>query len=115
MVKKNVIEIFCNGCKWLMNKDWCDMHKYRVEPYRSRCPYFDDSEREFDHEYFYKLCQKFCEMYKDFKNNHNYMKEEDETFNHGETELLSYALNDIQREIQFYSNIGLYENLNNNK
>lgn len=104
----------CAKCKWLIG-DWCDFNHSRVEATKYVCSAFDDSPRMFDHEYFYNLCKKFCEMYDNFKNNRSYMKSNDEIFNHGEVELLSYALNDLQREISFYSNINLYEEFNYKK
>jgi len=102
----------CEGCKWLMEDYWCDMIKTRVGNNHKRCSDYDSSEREFDPEYFYKMCKKYVEMYDSFKNNTSYMKSEGESFNYGETELLGFCLNDIQREIGYYTRFNLYDILN---
>ena len=101
----------CEGCKWLINS-WCDMKRCGRHSTDKRCNEYDSSKRRFDSEQFYIMCKDYCEMYDNFKANRRYMKEKNEIFNINECELLSYVLNDIKREISFYQNYNLYDDLN---
>ena len=102
----------CKNCKWLINS-WCDMKRSGRHEQDKRCSEYDSSKRRFDPQQFYKMCEDYCEMYNAFKDNRSYMKKDNELFNINECELLSYVLNDIQREIGFYKSYDLYEDLNN--
>ncbi len=103
----------CEGCKWLEdNNTWCDMNRSGTHSYDKRCPRYDSSIRKFEPEQFYKMCKDFIRMYEDFKNNTSYMKKQKEKFNITESEFLSFVLNDIKRELKYYENYNLYDDLN---
>lgn len=107
------LEETCNGCKWLVdNNIWCDMKRSGRHKNDPRCSYYDSTIRRFEPKQFYIMCKRFVEMYNDFEGNTSYMKSENEKFNHLECEFLSFILNDIKREIKYYKNYELYEDLN---
>lgn len=102
----------CLGCKWLENRGtWCDMRCSGVSPDHSRCKDYDNSIRRFEPDIFYRFCKKYVSMYDSFSTKQS-IRIGDEVFDYGETELLSFVLNDMKREIHYYERSKLYEDLN---
>lgn len=104
----------CNGCKWLFKNNWCDMKRSSRHVTDEKCNKYDDTPRRFDPIFFYDMCNKFVKMYDSLKVRKFNSKTMciDTVFNTSDVELLSFVLNDMKRELEYYTRWNLDDDLN---